>query len=68
MSTIVAKSRNFSYNEIRELENTEKEINICVVMVHPNGETRRVLTNESVFRDMIESDDFEGDTIIYDNK
>lgn len=64
MSTIVAKSLNFSYSNIRELENTEKEINICVVMVHPTGETRRVLTNESVFRDMIETED----TIIYDNK
>ena len=51
MSTIVAKSTNFSYNNVKELENTDKEINLRVV-----------ITNESVFRDMIETDD----TIIYD--
>jgi hypothetical protein len=62
MSTIVAKSTNFSYNNVKELENTDREINLRVIMVHPFGETSVVITNESVFRDMIETDD----TIIYD--
>jgi chromosome segregation ATPase len=65
LRTMVAKSINFSYKNVKRLENTDKEINLRVVMVNPFGQTSVVITNESVFRNMIEDDDRD-DTIIYE--
>ena len=49
MNLIVAKGSDFSYNNIRTMENTIAEINLQVVFIYPNGETSKVKTNSEVF-------------------
>lgn len=63
MDIIVAKGSDFVLNEIETLAATDKEINVQIIFIYPNGLTKVIKTNVELFRtlEMLDSSIIYGD-------